>query len=296
MVMVMKEYYKKFKAEYKKFSLKDYWTDFESDVKSKKEGSELLIDNVNQLTELQDKLYAMDRYALLLVFQGMDAAGKDGAIKHVMSGLNPQGVQVYSFKQPSAQELDHDYLWRINQCLPERGRIGIFNRSHYEDVLIVRVHNLLKNRKLPSKLIGKNIWNKRYEQIRNFEKYLYENGIITIKFFLNISQEEQKKRFMKRLEDKSKNWKFSASDLEERKYWNDYQKCFEDAINNTSTKHAPWYVIPADKKWFARLAVSDIIINEMKKLNPEYPKLDEEQQKMIDVYKTKLAEENTKGK
>lgn len=283
----------KFKARYKKFRLKDYWTTYNSKVESKSEGKELLDDNIGKLTQLQDKLYAYDRYALLLIFQGMDAAGKDGAIKHVMSGLNPQGVQVFSFKQPSAEEMDHDYLWRINKSLPERGRIGIFNRSHYEDVLIVRVHDLLKKRKLPQHLVTKNIWKERFKQIRNFEEYLFKNGIVTIKFFLNISKEEQKKRFMSRLEEDSKNWKFSSSDIEERKHWGEYQKCFEDAINNTSTEFAPWYIIPADKKWFARLLISEIIVNEMKKLKLDYPKLSDEQIKMLDVYKDKLLKEDS---
>jgi len=280
-----------FKANYKHFSLKDYWTKYDVDFK-KSDAKVLLKKNIEKLTELQDKLYAFDKYALLLIFQGMDASGKDGTIKHVMSGLNPQGVQVFSFKQPSNEELNHDYLWRINKSLPERGRIGIFNRSHYEDVLIVRVHNLLKSKKLPQKLVNKNIWQTRFEHIRNFEQYLYKNGIITIKFFLNISKEEQKERFMDRLNDKSKNWKFSASDLEERQYWNDYQKCFEDAIKNTSTKNAPWYVIPADKKWFARLLVSKIIIAKMKNLNLSYPKLNDEQTKMIGKYKEALNNES----
>lgn len=279
-----------FKAEYKKFSLKNCHAKFKTTIK-KSDGKKLLKENVEKLTELQNKLYAYNKYALLLIFQGMDAAGKDGAIKHVMSGLNPQGVQVFSFKQPSAEELNHDYLWRINKSLPERGRIGIFNRSHYEDVLIVRVHDLIKKRKLPQELVSNNIWETRFEQIRNFEKYLFENGIITIKFFLNISKEEQKSRFMERLEDESKNWKFSASDLEERKYWNDYRKCFEDAIKNTSTQNSPWYVIPADRKWFARYSISEIIIEEVTKLNLQYPKLSGEQKKMLDVYKEQLKSE-----
>ncbi len=283
---------KQFKAGYKNFRLKDYWTTYNSKVDTKETGKDLLDENIVKLAELQDKLYAYDRYAMLLIFQGMDAAGKDGAIKHVMSGLNPQGVQVFSFKQPSAEEMDHDYLWRINKSLPERGRIGIFNRSHYEDVLIVRVHDLLKKRKLPQHLVTKTIWKDRFKQIRNFEEYLFKSGIVTIKFFLNISKEEQKKRFMKRLEEESKNWKFSASDIEERKHWDEYQKCFEDAINNTSTEFAPWYIIPSDKKWFARLLISEIIVKEMNKLKLDYPKLSEEQIKMLGVYKDKLLKED----
>ncbi|MCZ7602719.1 MAG: polyphosphate kinase 2 family protein [Melioribacteraceae bacterium] len=280
-----------FKAEYKNFSLKKFKTEMDFDLK-KDDGKKLLDQNIQKLTELQDKLYAYDKYAMLLIFQGMDAAGKDGAIKHVMSGLNPQGVQVFSFKQPSSEEMDHDYLWRINKSLPERGRIGIFNRSHYEDVLIVRVHDLLKYRKLPQKFVTENIWKNRFEQIRNFEEYLYKNGIVTLKFFLHISKDEQKGRFIKRLEDKSKNWKFSASDLKERKYWDDYQKCFEDAINFTSTKYAPWYIIPADKKWFARYIISEIIVEEMQKLKLAYPKLNQEQQKQIEIYKEELKKQD----
>jgi PPK2 family polyphosphate:nucleotide phosphotransferase len=221
----------------------------------------------------------------------MDAAGKDGAIKHVMSGLNPQGCQVFSFKQPSAEELDHDYLWRINKSLPERGRIGIFNRSHYEEVLVVKVHDYIKYAKLPEPLINKNIWDNRYRQIRDFERYLYENGVITVKFFLHVSKAEQKKRFLKRLEDPAKNWKFSASDLKERAHWSEYKAAYEDCLMNTSTKFAPWYVIPADKKWFARLAISEIIAQTLARLKPAYPRLNEEQLNNLAVYKEKLLSE-----
>ena len=255
-----------------KFSTKDT-----ADLKSKDEAKDLLEENIESMIKLQDMLYASNRYSVLLIFQAMDAAGKDSTIKHVMSGLNPQGTQVYSFKQPSKEEIDHGYLWRIYKSLPERGRIGIFNRSHYEDVLVVKVHDLLKYQQLPEKLIDKNIWQKRYEQISNFEKYLYENGTIVLKFFLNVSKEEQRERFLARINDQSKNWKFSAADIEERKYWNDYQKAYEDAISATSKKHAPWYIIPADKKWFARLLVSQIIVDALKKINLEYPTLSKEQ-------------------
>ncbi|MDP2364804.1 MAG: polyphosphate kinase 2 family protein [Ignavibacteria bacterium] len=246
-------------------------------IKSKDEAKELLEKNIEKMIELQDKLYASDKYSVLLIFQAMDAAGKDSTIKHVMSGLNPQGTQVYSFKQPSKEEIDHGYLWRINKSLPERGRIGIFNRSHYEEVLVVKVHELLKYQQLPEELIDKNIWQKRYEQICNFEKYLYENGTIVLKFFLHVSKAEQKERFLARIDDQSKNWKFSAADIEERKYWDDYQKAYEEAITATSKKHAPWYIIPADKKWFARLLVSEIIVENLKNLNLVYPKLTAEQ-------------------
>lgn len=274
-----------------KMKLSDFETDFTGKIKSKKEAEKLLEVNILKMRELQSKLYATDKYSLLLVFQAMDAAGKDGMIKRVMSGLNPQGTQVFSFKQPSAEELDHGYLWRINKALPERGRIGIFNRSHYEDVLVVRVHNYLKLSKLPDDRIDKNIWTKRFDQINNFEEYLYENGTIILKFFLNISKDEQKKRFIKRIDDPAKNWKFSKGDIEERKYWEEYQKCYEEAINATSKKHTAWYVIPSDKKWFARLAVSEIIIETMKKLNLDYPKLSEEQLKELQNCRTMLINE-----
>ncbi|GBD89256.1 polyphosphate kinase 2 [bacterium BMS3Abin03] len=245
--------------------------------KSKKEAAAMLKENIKKMTELQDKLYAQDKFALLIVFQAMDAAGKDGTIKHVMSGLNPQGTQVYSFKQPSKTELDHGYLWRINKALPERGRIGIFNRSHYEEVLIVRVHDLIKFQKLPEKLLNTDIWKQRYRQINDFEKYLSENGMVILKFFLHISRGEQKKRFLKRINNPEKNWKFSESDIKERGFWNEYQKAYQEAVSATSKIYAPWFIVPADKKWFTRLAVSEIIVNAMEKLKPDYPKLDKKQ-------------------
>ena len=266
-------------------------TAFTANFHSKKEAKEQLKENVKLLRELQAKLYAQDRYSLLLVFQAMDAAGKDGTIKHVMSGLNPQGTQVYSFKQPSTEELDHGYLWRINKALPERGRIGIFNRSHYEEVLVVRVHNLIKNQKLPLDLINDDIWNLRYRQIDDFEKYLFENGIIVLKFFLHISKEEQKNRFISRIDNPAKNWKFSSADLKERSYWDNYQKVYQETLSATSKKYAPWFVIPADKKWFARLAVSEIIVDAMKKLKPEYPKLSKEQIEELKKAKEVLMKE-----
>ncbi len=288
---------KNFLTTSKKFSLKDFPTRLtDPDIKNKNEATNLLQKNIKEIFELQSKLYADDKYALLLIFQGMDAAGKDGVIKHVMSGLNPQGTQVFSFKQPSQEELDHNFLWRIHKAVPERGRIGIFNRSHYEDVLIVRVHNLIKQRKLPKGLVDENIWDNRFEQIRNFEKYLYQNGTVIIKFFLHISKDEQKERFLKRLDSPSKNWKFSADDVKERQFWNDYQKCYNDAIKNTSTKYAPWYVIPSDVKWYARLLVSNIIIFHFKKLNLKYPELNKEQKENLELYKQQLINEtiNTK--
>jgi PPK2 family polyphosphate:nucleotide phosphotransferase len=275
----------------KKIKLSDYQTDCVADLESKKAAGKLLDENIRKMAELQDKLYAHDRYGLLIIFQAMDAAGKDSTIKHVMSGVNPQGTQVYSFKQPSAEELDHGYLWRIARAVPERGRIGIFNRSHYEDVLVVRVHDLVKLQKMPEKLNRKGIWRKRFAQIRNFEKYLFENGIVTIKFFLHISKEEQRKRFLRRLDRPSKNWKFSAADLKEREYWDDYQKCYQEAICATSTGYAPWYIIPADKKWFARLVVSDVIIDTLRSLKLSYPVLDEDQKKNLAIYRERLAKE-----
>ena len=260
-----------------KIKLSDHSTDNTAGIKSKDDAKELLEKNIEKMIKLQDKLYASDKYSLLLIFQAMDAAGKDGTIRHVMSGLNPQGTQVYSFKQPSKEELDHGYLWRIYKSLPERGRIGIFNRSHYEDVLVVKVQDLLKYQQLPPELVDNKIWQRRYEQICNFEEYLHENGTVVLKFFLNVSKDEQKKRFLDRIEDPSKNWKFSSGDVEVRKYWNDYQKAYEDAISTTSKKHSPWYIIPADKKWFARLLVSEIIVETLEKLKLEYPKLSQEQ-------------------
>lgn len=266
-------------------------TDFTGDYKSKKDAKDDLKKNIKKMIGLQDKLYAEDKYSLLIIFQAMDAAGKDGTIKHVMSGLNPQGTQVFSFKQPSAEELNHDYLWRINKCLPERGRIGIFNRSYYEEVLVVRVHNLVSNEKIPKEFINDKIWQQRFNEINEFEKHLYMNGTVILKFFLHVSKEEQKNRFLERIEKKSKNWKFSDADLKERKFWNEYQKCYQEAISETSKKHAPWYVIPADKKWFMRLAVSQIITETMEKMPINYPKLNEEQIKKLGTYKQVLEKE-----
>jgi len=231
---------------------------------------------VEILAELQDKLYAQDRWAVLLIFQAMDAAGKDGAIKHVMSGINPQGCQVFSFKAPTNEDLDHDYLWRCMKYLPERGRIGIFNRSYYEETLIVRVHeNILNSQKLPEKLITKNIWDERFQDIRNFEKYLTRNGVIIRKFFLHVSKDEQKKRFLERIDNPDKNWKFSLADAKERSHWDDYMKAYEDMIRNTATKDSPWYVVPADNKWFTRLVVAAAVIDSLASLDLEYPEVGE---------------------
>jgi PPK2 family polyphosphate:nucleotide phosphotransferase len=221
----------------------------------------------------------------------MDAAGKDGTIKHVMSGLNPQGTQVFSFKQPSMEELDHDYLWRIHKYLPERGRIGIFNRSHYEEVLIARVHDLIKNQKIPPELINKEIWNTRYREIDDFEKYLYENGTVILKFFLHVSKEEQKQRFLERIDQPEKNWKFSASDINERKYWDKYQSAYGEAISATSKKYAPWFIIPADHKWYMRYAVSQIIVETLEQLDMSYPVLSKEMKAELEECKKNLLNE-----
>jgi PPK2 family polyphosphate:nucleotide phosphotransferase len=258
----------------------------------KRDSKELLARGVEWLAELQDKLYAQDRWSILLIFQAMDAAGKDGTIKHVMSGVNPQGVQVYSFKQPSQEELNHDYFWRYSRCLPERGRIGIFNRSYYEEVLVVRVHKeILANQRIPEKLISKNIWSERLEDIRSFESYLVRNGIVPVKFYLHLSREEQTKRLLARLDRPEKNWKFSAADLHERDYWDSYTKAFEEAIKATATKQAPWYVIPADNKWFTRLAVAAAVVEVMEKLDLAYPTVSKQKRKELEQCRQTLLEE-----
>ncbi|NDW18055.1 polyphosphate kinase 2 family protein [Dysgonomonas sp. 216] len=278
-----------------KHKVSDFETAYTANL-NKKEAKDLLLEDIEALADLQNKLYAHDRYAVLVIFQAMDAAGKDGTIKHVMSGINPQGCQVYSFKQPSAEELDHDYLWRIYKSLPERGRIGIFNRSHYEDVLVAKVHpEIVLNAKLPdvksAKDINKKFWSRRYRQINDFERHLSETGTIILKFFLNVSKEEQEKRFIARLEDETKNWKFSASDLSERSYWDKYMKAYSDMLTETSTDYAPWYVIPADNKWFMRYAVGKIIRDRILELKPEYPKLSEKAKQEIEEAKQKLLED-----
>ena len=259
----------------------------------KNDSEKKMAENIQRMAEIQAKLYARDKYALLIIIQAMDTAGKDGTIKHVMSGLNPQGTQVHSFKQPSAEELNHDYLWRAVKCLPERGQIGIFNRSYYEDVLVVRVHDLLKYQQVPPELITHAIWKDRFRQIRDFEKYLYENGIITVKFFLHISKEEQKNRLIARIDDKTKNWKFSSADINERGYWEEYQRCYQEAISETSSKQAPWYIIPADKKWFARFMVSEIIVQTLETLKLDYPVIGKTQAKLLKEFKQKLLSEGS---
>jgi len=274
-----------------KFRLKDFDPGDTLGLKSedKPRAKEALALGVQMLAELQDKLYAQDKWGVLLIFQAMDAAGKDGAIKHVMSGVNPQGCQVYSFKAPTSDDLDHDYMWRCMKCLPERGRIGIFNRSYYEETLIVRVHpEFLEKQKLPPELVTKDIWKARFHDIRAFERYLTNNGIVVIKFFLNISKKEQKHRFLERLETPEKNWKFSAADLAEREHWDEYQQAYEDMIQNTATKHAPWYVVPADNKWFTRCVVAAAVIETLADLNLAYPQVGPEKLKELAVAKRAL--------
>src|SRR5437764_13058408 len=258
-----------------KFRLKDFDPNDTHGFDSEDHAKEMLEKGIQHMAELQDKLYAQDAWALLLIIQAMDAAGKDGVVKHVMSGLNPQGCQVYSFKAPSPQELDHDYLWRTNICIPERGRIGIFNRSYYEEVLVVRVHpDVLKKEKLPLQLVTGKIWEHRYEDISSFEKYLSRNGIVVRKFFLNLSRKEQKKRFLARLDHPEKNWKFSTGDLAERERWDDYMDAYQEMIRNTATEYAPWYVVPADNKWFTRLVVAAAVVDTMEGLDLAYPEVD----------------------
>lgn len=273
----------------KSFRLKDFDPAAAGKHLSKDKAEELLQKDIVESAELQDKLYAQDQWAVLLIFQAMDAAGKDGAIKHVMSGVNPQGVQVHSFKQPSTEELNHDFMWRAASRLPERGSIGIFNRSYYEEVLVVRVHQeLLAKQHLPPKLITKKIWSERMEDMCCFESFLTRNGIIVRKFFLNVSKEEQKRRFLKRLDEPEKNWKFSEADVHERQHWDEYMKAYEEMIQQTATPYAPWYVVPADHKWFTRLVVSSVIIQTLKDLKLSYPKVDPARRKELEAARSAL--------
>jgi PPK2 family polyphosphate:nucleotide phosphotransferase len=272
-----------------KFRLKDHHPADTNGVKDKHAAQGLLEDGVACLSHLQEMLYAQDRWALLLIFQAMDAAGKDGAIKHVMSGINPQGCDVHSFKSPSPEELNHDYLWRIHKSVPERGKIGIFNRSHYEEVLAVRVHPpFLRAQKLADRLVTKHIWEGRYEDINAFEHYLTRNGVVIRKFFLHVSKEEQKKRFLERLEDSKKNWKFSMADVQERGFWKDYQEVYEEMIQQTATKYAPWYVVPADNKWFTRLVVASAILEALNDLNLSFPDVDKSKRKELAAVRSSL--------
>jgi PPK2 family polyphosphate:nucleotide phosphotransferase len=265
-------------------------------VTSKAEARDLLTRGIELLADMQEKLYAQDRWGVLLVFQAMDAAGKDGAIKHVMSGVNPQGCQVFSFKAPSPEELDHDFLWRTTKALPERGRIGIFNRSYYEETLVVRVHReLLARQKLPASLVTERIWQERFEDINAFERYLARNGYAIVKFFLHVSKEEQRARFLERLERPEKNWKFSLADATERHYWNDYMAAYEDMIRRTAAPHAPWYVVPADTKWFARLVVAAAIYDTMDRLDLSFPVVDKEKRKELEAARNALQAEGRPG-
>src|SRR5215468_9502032 len=277
----------------KGFQLRDFDPGDTRGLKMEKgEAADLLQRGTQWLAEEQDMLYAQDRWSLLLVFQAMDAAGKDSTIKHVMSGVNPQGCQVFSFKEPSQEDLDHDFMWRYSRCLPERGRIGIFNRSYYEEVLIVRVHEqILKRQKIPPPLVGERIWDERLADIAHFEDYLTRQGVIILKFFLQVSREEQKKRFMKRLDTPEKNWKFSASDVHERKFWDEYMRAYEEAIRASASTHAPWFVVPADNKWFTRLVVAAAIVEAVEQLDLTYPKVDAEKKKELATMRSALARE-----
>jgi PPK2 family polyphosphate:nucleotide phosphotransferase len=282
---------KPFRVTDDSFRLKDIDPDDTLDLtaEDKPRAKEALAMGVSLLAEFQDMLYAQDRWALLLIFQAMDAAGKDSAIKHVMSGVNPQGCEVHSFKAPSNEDLDHDFMWRCARRLPERGRIGIFNRSYYEETLVVRVHReFLEKQKLPPELVTKDIWEERFQDIRHIERYLTRNGVVIRKFFLHVSKKEQKKRFLERIEEPEKHWKFSAADIKERQYWDDYMKAYEDVIQNTATKHAPWYVVPADNKWFTRVVVAAAVIETLASLNLHYPEVSNEKLKELAAAKKAL--------
>jgi PPK2 family polyphosphate:nucleotide phosphotransferase len=286
---------KRYRVEHgKHFRLKDYDPADTHGLGSelKPQAKELLADGVKELSRLQDILAAQDRWGLLLIFQAMDAAGKDGTIKHVMSGVNPQGVYVSSFKAPSAEELSHTYLWRCEKRAPGRGQIGIFNRSYYEEVLVVRIHpQILENQKLPKTLVTKHIWQERFEDINHFERYLTRNGISVVKFFLHVSRKEQKRRFMERLDHRDKNWKFSASDVKERQFWNEYQAAYEDMIQHTASEHAPWYVVPADNKWFTRLVVAQAVVAALKDMNLKYPRVSGAEQAALAQARQQLENE-----
>jgi PPK2 family polyphosphate:nucleotide phosphotransferase len=278
----------------KKISLGDYDADWTGSIKTKSDAEGRLQEGVRRLAKTQDKLYAQDKYALLVIFQAMDAAGKDGTIRHVMSGVNPQGCQVFSFKAPSAEERDHDYLWRSSKALPERGRIGIHNRSYYEEVLVCRVHpELLDAQNLPDECKDNGVWTRRFREINHFEKYLEDNGIVILKFYLNVSKKEQKRRFLDRIDLDEKNWKFSVNDARERQHWNDYMEAYEDVFTHTSTDYAPWFIIPADNKWFMRYAVAAIINYTLEQLDLKYPTLTKEKKnELLEARKVLLAEKD----
>ncbi len=295
--MTSKSTLKLFRVESgKRFKLSDHDPKNTHGFESSEDAEDLLKQGVGMMSDMQQKLYAQSRWGVLLIFQAMDAAGKDGVIRHVMSGVNPQGCQVYSFKGPSAEELDHDFLWRTNKCLPERGRIGIFNRSYYEETLVVRVHpELLAKQMIPAQLVTRKIWKQRFEDINNLESYLTRNGVVVRKFFLNISKEEQRQRFLRRLEDPDRNWKFSEADARERGHWDEYMAAYEDMIANTATKEAPWYIVPADNKWFTRLVVAGAIIETLEGLDLHYPSVDEAKKKELDAAR-RLLEKEAKAK
>ena len=276
-------------TEGKAFSLKDIGSDFTNGKSKGSEIDEIIDKNLKEIFALQDMLYAYNKYGVLIILQAMDAAGKDGIIKHIMTGLNPQGVHVKSFKSPSVEEMDHDYLWRSHQYLPERGNMSIFNRSYYEDVVVVKVHHLLAGENIPEEFLKKDVWKERYRQLCDFEKYMYENGIVVLKFFLHISNEEQRKRLLERLDNPDKNWKFSAADLQERKYWKHYQEAYEEMICQTSTEYAPWHIIPSDHKWFSHLLVSEILKDTLKKLPIKYPIMSDADKSALDNYRQQLS-------
>lgn len=277
--------------EKKKLNLYDVPTSYHGKLEKKEVKEVLIPENIKKIREYQEKLYAENNQALLIVLQAMDAAGKDSLIKHIMTGVNPQGTKVVSFKKPSENELDHDYLWRVAKNLPPRGEIGIFNRSHYEDVLVSRVHKLVLDQPFPKNLVTKDIWENRFEEINNFEEYLSNNGIKIVKFFLHVSKDEQKERLMERIDRPEKNWKFASSDITEREYFDDYMKAYADMLINTSTKKAPWYIVPADRKWFSRYLVSEVIVEKLKEMDPQFPELSKEELDSLDKWK-KVLEEN----
>ena len=293
----MKEDKKIFVIEGTRVNLQDYDTSYTGGFKEKKDAKVKLQNDIEKLSELQYKLYASNKYSLLLIFQALDAAGKDGTIKHVMSGVNPQGCEVTSFKEPSHEELEHDFLWRCYKRVPRKGEIGIFNRSYYEEVLVTRVHpELIIKQNLPGindvKVIDDNFWQSRFKQINRFEKHLSENGVVILKFFLHVSKKKQKERFLERIDDEKENWKFSMNDIHERIYWKDYQKAYEEAISNTSTGYAPWFIIPADHKWFMRTAVGDIVVSTLESLDLKMPELDDEGKAELKKAKEMLLEED----
>lgn len=277
--------------EKKKLDLYEVPTSYHGKLEKKEVKEVLISENIKKIREYQERLYAENNQALLIVLQAMDAAGKDSLIKHIMTGVNPQGTKVVSFKKPSENELDHDYLWRVAKNLPPRGEIGIFNRSHYEDVLVSRVHKLVLDQPFPKNLVTKDIWENRFEEINNFEEYLSNNGIKIVKFFLHVSKDEQKERLIERIDRPEKNWKFASSDITEREYFDDYMKAYADMLINTSTKKAPWYIVPADRKWFSRYLVSEVIVEKLKEMDPQFPELSKEELDSLDKWK-KVLEEN----